>query len=173
MNPNPYKSTNGAHYLKALFYEEALELDKAHVLYTLKNADHTVNGKTYPSIHRLYMECDDPTEYTFATKYFDSWKHWKMIRDTAWMKPVYLEMKEELELRIRSTAVVALREAASNAKDAVQVNKYLIEKGYSDKDDKRGRPSKEAIKREADKMTKDHDLISDDYGRIVSIADRK
>lgn len=169
--PN-FKNDSGVHYLKALFWEEAVEPDKPHAIYSLKNKDHTVDGKTYLSIQRLYMETNDPTEYNFAIKYFDSWKHWKMVRECPWMKPVYNEMKEELELKIRAQAVATLREFADDAKNGVQVNKWLVEKGYNDKDDKRGRPSKEAIKKEADKMSKENELIHSDWGRIASLADR-
>ncbi len=170
MADGKFKNDYGVHYLKALFWEECVESDKAHVIYSLKNKDHIVDGVRFPSIQRLYMEENDPTEYNFAIKYFDSWKHWKMVRECPWMRPVYAEMKEELELRIRSQAVAALRELAADAKNGVQVNKWLVEKGFNDKDDKRGRPSKEAIKKEADKLTKEHDYITNDYGRIVSLV---
>ncbi len=165
-----YKNASGAYYLKGLFYEVALEDDRKYVLYTLKNEDH----KGFPSIHRLYIEEDDPTEYTFALKYFDSWKHWKMVRSAPWFKPVYAEMKEELDVSIRARALNKIREAAnSSEKDKVQANRYLLEKGWKEDLDNRGRPNKQKIKEEADKLFKDNEFINDDYGRIVSIGDHK
>lgn len=158
-----FKNASGSHYLKALFYEEAIEEDRRYVLYSLKNYDN--NG--YPSIHQLFLKEDDPTEYRFAIKYFDSWHHWKMVRECAWFKPVYEAMKEELEIRLKSKAVADLRNIARDPKAAVQVNRYLIEKGYVDKEDTRGRPSKQKIKEEADKIFKDMEVIGSDYDRIV------
>lgn len=162
-NSDKFKNPSGVHYLKALFYEVCVESDKEHVLYTLKNYDH----EGYPSIQRLFLEMDDPTEYSFATKYFDSWQHWKMIRECNWFKPIYNEMVEELHLRIKAKALLKIREAAENSdKDKMQANKYLLEGGYIDKEDKRGRPSKQKIKEEADKIVKDNEFVNDDWGRI-------
>lgn len=161
-----YKNSSGAHYLKALFYEIALEPNRDYVLYTLKLEDH----QGYPSLHRLYVETNDPTEYEFATKYFASWSHWKMVRECNWFKPHYDLMKEELEVKIRADALAHLRRTRNDPKNAVQVNKYLLEKGWLEKEDKRGRPSKEAIKKEADKVFKESEFILDDYGRLVGNA---
>lgn len=169
MSSTIFKNASGAHYLKALFFEVALEPNKDYVLYTLKSEDH--NG--YKSIHRLFIEENDPTEYNFATKYFASWAHWKMVRECSWFKPVYEAMKEELEVKIRADALNDLRKSRIDPKNRVQVNKYLLDKGWEDKSDTRGRPSKEKIKSEADKMVKDQELINDDYGRLLSIGDKK
>jgi hypothetical protein len=159
-----FKNTSGAHYLQALFYETALEKNKDYVLYTLKQEDH----KGYPSLHRLYVEADDPLEYEFAKKYFASWTHWKMVKACNWFKPYYDAMKEELDLSIHTRALKELRESAEDPKNTVQVNKYLLDKGWEAKDDKRGRPSKKSIKEEADKMIKENDVVADDWGRIVN-----
>ena len=183
---NPYKNTSGAHYLKALFYEVARDEDKQYVLYTLKPYDIELNGKVIVSISKKYIELNDPTEYTLATNYFDSWVHWKKIRECNWFKPIYDEMKEELEVKIRSDALVKLRNSMKDPKNTVQVGKYLLDKGWVDKTDMRGRPNKDKIKHEAEKLMKEKDDISEDYsrikdaqgvkdtewGRIVSIADR-
>jgi len=158
-----WKTSNGQHYLKALFYEEALEPGRDYVVYTLKLYDH----EGYPSIHRLYVETNDPTEYEFAKKYFDGWAHWKKIKQCTWFKPYYDAMKEELEVSIRSRALKKLRQHENSEKAGVQVNKYLLDGGWIEKDDKRGRPSKETIKREADKLFKDQEIIDEDYGRIL------
>src|SRR5690606_3372668 len=127
------------------------EKDRDYVLYTLKLEDH----QGFPSIHRLYVEAGDPTEYEFAKKYFDGWAHWKKIRECTWFKPYLEAIREELEIAIRSKALYELREKSNDPKSGVQVNRYLLEGGWKDKDDKRGRPSKETIKREAEKIFKD------------------
>ena len=35
-------------------------------VYTLKDQDYEYNDKVYPSLKRLYLEMEDPTEYEFA-----------------------------------------------------------------------------------------------------------
>lgn len=162
-----FKNSSGVHYLKALFFETARDEDNKYALYTLKPFDHTVGDRVFLSISKAYIELNDPTEYLLANKYFDGWLHWKKIRECNWFKPVYNEMKEELEVKIRSNALNQLRLSAKDPKNAVQVNKYLLDKGWVEKDDKRGRPNKETIKREADKLFKEHEDILDDYGRIA------
>jgi hypothetical protein len=164
-----FKNSSGTHYLKALFYEIALEPNRDYVLYTLKQEDH--NG--YPSIHRLFVEANDPTEYEFAKKYFASWSHWKMVRECSWFKPSYEAMKEELEMKIRSNALRDLRESSEDPKNTVQVNKYLLDRGWADKTDTRGRPSKQKIKEEADKLIKENDVVENDFARIISLADAR
>ena len=158
-----FKNASGAHYLQALFFETALEQNKDYVLYTLKQQDH----RGYPSIHRLFVEMNDPTEYNFAKEYFASWTHWKMIKDCTWFKPYYDAMKEELEVSIRAKALADLRASAEDPKNTVQVNKYLLDKGWVDKTDTRGRPSKDTIKREADKLFKDKQELEEDFSRII------
>ena len=159
-----YKNNSGAYYTKGLFLEVALEEDKRYALYTLKNEDY----KGYPSIHRLYVEMDDPTEYNFALKYFDSWKHWKMIRSAPWFHEPYKEMKEELDVSLRARALNKIREAAekTDGKDVMQANKYLLDRGWKD-EDHRGRPSKEKIKHEADKLFKVKEEIDEDFNRLT------
>lgn len=164
-----FKNSSGTHYLKALFYEIALEPNRDYVLYTLKQEDH--NG--YPSIHRLFVEANDPTEYEFAKKYFASWSHWKMVRECSWFKANYEAMKEELEMKIKADALRHLRNARNDPKNAVQVNKYLLAGGWADKTDTRGRPSKARIKEEADKLVKENDVVNEDFVRIISLADAR
>lgn len=160
---NRFKNTNGQHYLLALFFETATDSERANVVYTLKLEDH--NG--LPSLHRLYIECDDPTEYTFAKKYFDGWAHWKKLIACSWFKPYLEAMREELEIKMKADALNNIRyKAMENGKDGVTANKYLIEKGYVDKNDTRGRPSKETIKREADKLFKDKEDVIQDWNRL-------
>ena len=156
-----FKNASGTHFLKALFFETALEPDRDYVLYTLKQEDH----RGYPSLHRLFVEENDPTEYLFAIKYFASWTHWKMVKECNWFKPYYEAMKEELELKIKAKALVDLMKAKEDPRNTVQVNRYLIEHGW-DKEDKRGRPSKEKVKQEADKLFKEKDIILADWERL-------
>src|SRR5215217_6132830 len=109
-----FKNFMGTHLLKPLFYEQIKEgADSYLSLYTMKDYDHTilVDGVevTLPSIKRLFVEMEDITEYHFANEYFDNYQHWKKIKATTWFAPYYLEMKEELELKLRAKHLNKIR----------------------------------------------------------------
>jgi hypothetical protein len=158
---NKFVADNGSRYTKSLFYEMTLA-DKTGVVYTLKNQDH----KGYPSLYRLYMEMSDPTEYRFATTYLSDWQHWLILQKLHWFAPIVERWREELQLKIAADALTRiLAEAQSDRREAFAANKYLLEKGWQPKD-KVGRPSKEAIKREAALIVQGNDRLNDDWVRV-------
>ena len=150
---NPFKGDNNALLLRGLFFEMDQSGEKA--IYTLKKDDHTWNEKTYKSLYRLYMAHDDPTEYTFALSCLDGWEHWQALCNCLWFKPYHEAWQKELQTRLMSTALSAIRsEGQTNAsKNAFAANKYLLERGWMTKEDlKRGRPSKQAVREQAEEL---------------------
>jgi hypothetical protein len=110
-------------------------------LYTLKHYDHEYKGKQYPSIRRLYLELEDPTEYLFANTYFDGWKHWQRICSNAVCLKHIEEWREELEVKLRSQAILdIIATSAEQSQSSFQAAKWLADRGW----DKRapGRPTK-------------------------------
>lgn len=143
---NPYKNLMGRRYLRALFFEEVGE-DKSTVLYTLKRDDH--NG--FPSLYRLYMLCDDPTEYTFACDHLDGWSHWMELSNQAWFKPYVEEWRHEMEVRVRARSLKAIMDVAADKANtsSYYANKYLLDGSWKPADaKKRGRPSPRTLKDE-------------------------
>lgn len=113
-------------------------------VYTLKEEDYEYKGKVYPSLKRLYLEHEDPTDYSFACKYLLGWQQWKKICGNKAIAKHVEEWREELELKIRSQAVRDVIDMSAES-GSFQAAKWLADKGY----DKRtaGRPSKkEALK---------------------------
>lgn len=166
--PNPFRHpTTNARHLKALFYEMTLA-DKAHVIYTLKDVDH----KGLPSLYRLYMEMDDPTEWEVSQKLVDGWEHWEMLCNCTWFKPYIERWRKELELRMKSKALARIKsEAKTNSKESFMANRYLIEKGWEPKDSQkagRGRPSKDEIRKAANEIASTQDRITGDFERILN-----
>lgn len=159
-----FKNKNGQFYLKALFYEMSPS-DKANVLFTLKEQDHL----GYPSLYRLYMEEDDPTEYRFATKHLSSWSHWEALVACNWFSTYVEAWRKELEIRMKSKALARIMaEAKSSSKEAFVSNKYLLEKGWEKEPPaKRGRPSKQEIKDAAYDTLRTHSRLDDDLFRIT------
>ena len=162
---NKFKNYQGVRYTKGLFYEETLA-DKSSVVYTLKNEDY----QGYPSLYRLYMECEDPTEVSFVEKYLDSWDHFEMLLACEWFQPKIERWRRELNLRLRAKALNNIREiAARPGKEQLNANKYLLNwletpAGAS----KRGRPTKVAIEAEAKRLASSNRQIEDDHSRLLA-----
>lgn len=168
MNPKFRNSSNGR-YLKGLFYETTPS-DKSSVSYTLKDWDHTVDDVVYPSLYRLYLSKEDLTEYEFANEYLDGWEHWEMLTNCSWFKPYVDRWRKELSLKIKARALNRLKaEASSSSKNAFLANKYLVEKGWVEKENSshgRGRPSKDEVKAAAKEIAITDRRIEDDFARL-------
>jgi hypothetical protein len=109
-------------------------------VYTLKEEDFEYEGKVYPSLKRLYLECEDPTEYNFAKTYLLSWSHWKRLLENKALKKYFDEWRDELEYKLRSQAIRDIIGMSANESGGFQAAKWLADRGW----DKRaaGRPSK-------------------------------
>lgn len=162
MNNRPkFKNNSGVHLLKPLFLEHTS--DRTNVLYTLKRNDY----KGYPSLYLLYMSENDVSEYGVATKYFDGWQHWKKLTQCAWFMEHLRDWREELEVRQMSQSLKAIQEKALSGD--VHTNKYLLERGWIPKGGEQvGRPSKEKIRQEADKLFERAEDIGSDFKRIMN-----
>jgi hypothetical protein len=163
-----FKNASGAWLTKQLFIEYAQE-DKSLSKFSLKGYDHEYRGMIYPSLRRLYVESMDPTEFIFAENHLGGWEHWKAICNQSWFKEYLSDWREELETKIRAHALLRIRQTASNSsKDALQANRLLLQGGWKLPDEKSsvGRPTKEKIKEEAQKMFKDQNEFSEDFNRI-------
>lgn len=155
--------SGGPWYLRGLFYETTLA-DKSTVLYTLKDQDH----EGYKSLYRLYLEMEDLLEYDFANTHLGGWEHWQQLCNTTWFEPYITRWREELELKVRTEALRTLREdAKSSSRSAAASNRFLLEKGWAPKVP--GRPTKQAVKDEAQKRAKLLQSFDDDYARITNI----
>lgn len=160
-----FKNDSGAFLLGALFYEQTLP-DKSQVVYTLKDRDHL----GYPSLYRLYMEADDPTEYNFAITHLDGWAHWERLIECTWFQPFVERWRRELEVRFRARSLMNIRSVAnSEGKEAYQANKFLVSGGWKEGGPKRraGQPSKEEIKSEATRLAQISQTLDDDLERIT------
>ena len=128
-------------------------------VFTLKDQDFDYNGKQLPSLKRLYLEFEDPTEYDFANTYLLGWRHWKRMNENKILKKHFEEWREELEYRMRSKGVRSLLKSATNGN--FQAAKFFVDRGW----DKRqaGRPSKAELEKEKAFQER----VSEEYGGDV------
>lgn len=129
-------------------------------VYTLKDQDYNYKGKELPSLKRIFLEHEDPTEYDFAVTHLLGWKHWQRLCDNKAIIKHISQWREELELKVRSQAVRDIMDMSADG--SYQASKYLADKGW----DKAavGRPNKAAKARE-DKM---NSLMNDDFAGEVT-----
>lgn len=133
---------NGGKPLTQSLFLEVAYSDKA--VYTLKGDHCEYEGKMFPSLKRLYIEMEDPTEYEFATEYLLGYKHWKRICENKLILRHIEEWREELEVKLRSRAVKHMLLAAKEGN--YQAAKWFADRGWSNKG--AGRPTKADIDRE-------------------------
>ena len=114
-----------------------------------------------PSMRRLYLEMEDPTEYSFATEVLGSYDHWKKLSSLKWFRSHLLDWRKELELRIRAKAI---RSVASHAENKPDAAKWLAECGWKEK--RRGRPTKQEKDKQELLEKELSSFVKDDYDRL-------
>lgn len=136
---------NNIPVVQGMFLE--VNYDVSMAVYTLKDVDYEYEGKTYPSLKRLYIEMDDVTEYDFANKYLLGWQHWKRLCENKMIRKHIDEWREELELKVRSRAIRDMQNLCAGENGNFGAAKFLADRGW----DKRaaGRPSKKDIEKNA------------------------
>ena len=154
-------ASNGKRKTQSLFLEHNYHREKTDPsVFTLKERDH---GDKL-SMKKLYMDCEDPTEYLFAQAAFGSWDHWQILKNAPFFQPYAEAWAEELELKLRSEALLTVKQdALTNPTSA----KWLAEKGW-DKPEraKRGRPSKQELEQEKERRVKVSKALEEDAARL-------
>jgi hypothetical protein len=97
------------------------------------------------SLHRLYVECSDPTEYRFVREVLKDEQLWATLTKDKFFAPYLDEMRLELQTKLKADAIQAIIEISQNKNSGARLNasKYLLEQGFDVK--RRGRPSKKEV----------------------------
>ena len=158
--------TMGRPLTQSLFLE--IGYNTQYAVFTFDDEDKEYKGKTYPSLKKLYLQSEDPTEYQFAKKHLLGWKHWKRLNENAILRVHFDEWREELEIAMRSEAILSIIDMATSDQGNLQAAKWLADRGW----DKRGagRPSKSEIDREKRINSRIGDELTAD---IIRMADHK
>lgn len=163
MERSMFRNASGVLYTKALFVETASYEDRTHIMYTLRNKDH----EKYPSLYKLYMEMEDVLEYDFANKYFEGWEHWLKITENQIVKEYVEQWRRELEIKLRAKALNEIRKVAKEGgRNSYEANKLLLDGKWKSKEEDhksnhRGRPKKEEIIVESNR-------VEEDFKRLLS-----
>lgn len=137
-------------------------------VYTLKEFDYEYKGKKYPSLKRLFLQEEDPTEYSFAEKHLLGWQHWKRLCENKSIASHVEEWREELELKVRSQAVRDMMNLCASEQGNFSAAKFLADRGWEKR--AAGRPSKA----EKERHLRVEEKINDEFqADVIRLADRK
>lgn len=143
---------------------EGISDEPQFILYTIARED-----TKYPSLYQAYMNEEDFTEFNFASKYFESYQHWKKVCELKLFAGHISEWREELELKVKARNLKSL---IDKAVEDTSVAKFLLGNKWIEDTQKikgtnlRGRPSKEEIKGHLRLISSQEKQIDDDYERI-------
>jgi len=156
--------TMGRPLTQSLFLEMGYNVQYA--VFTFNDEDKEYDGRIYPSLKKLYLEAEDPTEYQFAKKHLLGWNHWKRLNENKMLREHFDEWREELEVLLRSDAIKAIIDMSADGTN-YQAMKFMADRGW----DKRGvgRPSKAEAEREARIKDRISDEFAEDVVRLRSI----
>jgi hypothetical protein len=85
---------------------------------------------TFPSIHRLYVEAEDVSEYQFAITHFYNFAHWEFIKSLEWFAPYYTAMRGELEAKLESVSTQAMLNQIHSGTAPQKMLTYFAEREY-------------------------------------------
>lgn len=150
---------------QGLFLE--LNYDTDYAVFTFNDNDKIYKGIKYPSLKKLFLACEDPTEYEFATKHLLGWSHWQRMNENKVLKEHFDKWREEFEIKIRSEAIRSIVDMTAEGAN-FQAAKWLADKGW----DKRpaGRPSKAEIERNHRVNSRISDELEADIERMDNIV---
>lgn len=183
----PYKDNMGRWRTDSLFVEtfKVLNRDwsgeqqfqKYTPMFTLREHDlkltpsspwyERYTDKMVPSLRRLYLEYNDPTEFNFAIEVFRSTYHWKHLTGVTWFKPYIEEWRKTLSEKLKGLGVMKLVELAGglDPKFALQAAKWLAEGNFEERLGK-GRPSKAQVATQMKRELDIEKIYRDDAARL-------
>ena len=162
------KTSNGITRTKSLFYELSYH-DPECAIFTTKEKDIEVNGRTMVSLQQLYvaMVPNDPTEYEFAQAVFGSWDVWEKIKKAPQLSVFIKKWQNEVEVKVKSQAIQAIAmEMKEGGRSSFSAAKLLLEKGWLDKDNASQAKKKLQQKEQHDQDKQALALLSEDADRL-------
>lgn len=79
--------------------------------------------------YKIYLEVADPTEYETAMCLIGDWEHYNLIRNHPKIKPTMDKWAKEVEVRLRSKAILQMAKHA-NAPNGASAAKWIAEGAF-------------------------------------------
>lgn len=157
------KDTMGRPLTQSLFLEMGYNVPYA--VYTLNDEDKEYQERIYPSLKRLFLECEDPTEYVFAKTHLLGWGHWQRLNENKMLRPYFDEWRVELEVALRSDAIRSIMDLTVQDTANFQAAKWLADGNWNKRG--AGRPSKAEVERETRIRTRIGEELDFDIDRML------
>lgn len=157
-----YKGKNNCWMTQSLFWDMWVSLSPGNrhsdPVFTFDSDRLGPTGVPLINFKRTFVELGDPTGYLWAMEYLGSYDHLLYLLERDWFSSVFQEALEELQTKMRASALKRIVEIAStspNESQALAASKYLAERGWEK--GKVGRPEKvpAPLKREIDIVESD------------------
>jgi hypothetical protein len=174
INPSKLVTANNQRKTASLFvetqrYELLADAAEYPVYSFLRDKDYTdEKGVKILSARKIYLECNDPSEYRVAMELVGSLEHWKMIAESQLCKMYVNDLREELRLRMVMEQIEVMKElAASPGKSQLQAAKFLYDElgGLGRK--KAGRPVKARMPEPSNEKEVKEDFIRLGLSRLA------
>ena len=120
--------------------------------------------------HRVFIECEDPTEYAPALELVGSWQKWlSMKNDIPKFNNAVELWKDELETKLRSRAAKKLKALMEgNSKEAAMCARWFAEEGFN-KRVGAGRPDYASRSRRAKELARLAAETEDERERVLKL----
>lgn len=135
-------------------------------VYTLQKEDGEL-----PSLYKLYMECEDLTEWEFANKHLAGWDHFEVLLTSSKFVKHLDKWRRDLEQKLKSKAFKALQLIAEEGgKNSFEANKLILNGKWKEATETikapRGRPSKRELDKIANEEHEATKSIREDLKRL-------
>lgn len=126
--------------------------------------DEEYEGKTYPSLYKLYIKTKDITEARFVAQYLYDWEQWNSLCSSATYRDEIARWRVELKALVLGELVDALiKDAKSDSKSSKASAKFLVEKLSKAK---KGRPQTAVIPTTEETVTTIVSEVAKDMKRL-------
>ena len=85
---------------------------------------------TLQEVKELFLDCRDPSEYSVAMELLGDWEHWLEVRNHVLIKPHVDKWQAELAVKLRSEAIMQMKQHAKKTGLPVQGLAELIFRPY-------------------------------------------
>jgi hypothetical protein len=163
--PSEFLASNGTVFVAKLFYEGDSKDINLNAPYTISRTDKVVDGRTYLSLYRLYMEENDITEARFVARYLHDWYQWNKVSSSSLFRDEIAKWRVDLKAKLLGEMMDTLIEdATSGSKSSKSSAKFLVDK--LTKSTKRGKPSTTVVPATEDSIRSITHEVAKDIKRL-------
>lgn len=147
---------------QSMFYEHVYSTGP-EVQFTLSDKPIHIqkDGRTIYSLKKLFLDLEDPHEWTFADTYLLGWSHWQKMNNNKILKAHFDAWREELAIKMRSKALQQILDLADDGN--MNAAKFIAEKKWEQRG--AGRPSKQEIEKRISEDRQVNSVFEQDFNR--------